>query len=197
MILLGLTGGVAMGKSTAGAFFEAVGVPVADADVLARQAVEPGQPALDEIRIAFGAEVIDASGHLRRREVAQRVFSDPSARSVLESILHPRIRSGWKTQAESWRRAGRPLGVVVIPLLFETGAEQEFDVVACVACTGATQGRRLRERGWSEAEAAQRIAAQWPADRKIAMAHCVVWTEGVLAATQEQLRRLQARLPPS
>src|SRR5262249_29213243 len=102
MTLLGLTGGVGMGKSTAATLLTQMAVPVIDTDSLARQLVEPGQPALAEIQAAFGANVIGPDGRLRRDQLAQRVFSNEPDRRELEDILHPRIRALWKKQAEQW-----------------------------------------------------------------------------------------------
>src|SRR5438105_1274041 len=118
MHLLGLTGGIGMGKSASDTFLRQRGIPVIDTDLLARQLVEPGQPALSEIRSAFGDSVIGPDGQLIRRELANRVFADPNARQQLEAILHPRIRDLWKSQAAALRVKNSPLVVVVIPLLF-------------------------------------------------------------------------------
>lgn len=194
MILLGLTGGLGMGKSTVADLLAARGWPVADADVLARQVVEPGQPALEQIVRVFGPDVLDAQGRLRRDEVARRVFVDESLRRRLEAITHPRIRALWRAQAEQWRRQQRPGGVLVIPLLFEIGAEAEVDVVLCVACSAQTQWRRLQARGWSDQEIGQRLAAQLPIEQKLARADFVIWTEGDRELTARQLDRLLARL---
>jgi dephospho-CoA kinase len=179
-----------MGKSTAEQWLRRRGVPAVDTDLLARQIVEPGMPALDEIQRVFGNEFIDAAGRLRRRELSRRVFSNPAARRQLEDITHPRIRELWRKQMELWRTQGRPLAVVVIPLLFETGAERELDATVCVACSAATQRRRLLDRGWIEAEIAQRNAAQLPIDTKIARAGFVVWSEGGLEVFEAQLNRI-------
>jgi len=188
--VFGLTGGIGMGKSTAEQWLRRRGVPAVDTDLLARQIVEPGMPALDEIQRVFGNEFIDAAGRLRRRELSRRVFSNPAARRQLEDITHPRIRELWRKQMELWRTQGRPLAVVVIPLLFETGAERELDATVCVACSAATQRRRLLDRGWIEAEIAQRNAAQLPIDTKIARAGFVVWSEGGLEVFEAQLNRI-------
>lgn len=190
MKLLGLTGGVGMGKSTVAGLFQGVGLPVADTDLLARQVVEPGQPAADEIAEAFGWDVLDASGGLRRGMLADIVFADPVARQRLEAIIHPRVRALWHRQAELWRLAGSPAGVVVVPLLFETRAESEFDAVVCVACSAATQSVRLIARGWSETEAARRQNAQWPTETKMVTSDRVIWTEGRLELAAEQVRRV-------
>ena len=190
MRVLGLTGGVGMGKSTAAQMLRERGVAVVDTDELARQVVEPGQPALAEVVEAFGSELIGPAGQLRRAELARRVFADAAARARLEKILHPRIRALWQAQVETWRAEGRPLAVVVIPLLFETRAEAELDGTICLACTAATQQERLRARGWSAEQIEQRIRAQWPVEQKIARANYVVWTEGGLAEHAAQIERI-------
>jgi dephospho-CoA kinase len=190
MKVLGLTGGVGMGKSACIEFLRARGIPVIDTDDLAREVVRPGQPALGEIREAFGPDVFSSDGQLLRAELARRVFGDPAARRLLEAILHPAIRRRWRTQVETWRAQSLPLAVVVIPLLFETQAERELDETICVACTAATQRERLIARAWTPEEIDQRIAAQWPAEVKIARADHVIWTEGDLGVAAEQIDRI-------
>ena len=149
MKVCGLTGGVGMGKSTAAGFLRAHGAQIADTDELARQLVQPGQPALNEIQSAFGNNVISSTGELNRAELAQIVFADADARKKLEAILHPAIREHWLAQLETWRGENHPLAVVVIPLLFETKAESHFEKIICVACSAAIQRERLLARGWT------------------------------------------------
>jgi dephospho-CoA kinase len=161
-----------------------------DTDRLAREIVEPGQPALEEIRQFFGEDILGPDGRLRRDELARRVFADPAARNRLEGILHPRIRILWRTQVEAWRQQGLPQAVVVIPLLFETKAETELDATICVACSAATQHQRLRARGWSAEQIDQRLRAQWPIEQKITKAEYVVWTEAGLDVHAAQLQRI-------
>jgi dephospho-CoA kinase len=192
MKLLGLTGGVGMGKSTAAEFLVKRGVSLVDTDILARQVVERGQPALKEIQRTFGDEVIASDGQLRRDVLARIVFSDPAARQKLESLTHPRIRELWGEQVAHWRAAQIPVACVVIPLLFETAAEREFDATICVACSPATQQKRLQLRGWTPIQISQRIAAQFPVERKIAGANFVVWSEGGLDVLEAQLDRVLA-----
>src|SRR6202012_3993021 len=120
MNLCGLTGGVGMGKSTAAGFFLQLGVPLVDTDALARELVEPGQAGLAEIRAEFGPGLLDAGGRVKRHDLARLGFADSNARRKLEAILHPRIRQAWQARAEAWRREKYPLGLIVIPLLFET-----------------------------------------------------------------------------
>ena len=194
MKLLGITGGIAMGKSTAGQLLRQHGVAVIDTDVTARQIVEPGQPALKEIRERFGPAVFLPDGSLDREQLARQVFALPSARANLEAILHPRIRSVWMAEADAWRQAGRPCGAVVIPLLFETRAEPLFDATLCVACSAAAQARRLRERGWDAVQSEQRLQAQWPVEKKIALADFVVWTGASLEVLAAQLLQIIGRL---
>jgi dephospho-CoA kinase len=187
MKLFGLTGGIGMGKSAAAHILSQRGVVVEDTDELARSIVEPAQPALAEIQRAFGDEVISPEGTLRRDVLARIVFSDPTARQKLEAITHPRIRELWKKQVEMWQAKELKAGCVIIPLLFETNAETEFDATICIACSAATQGDRLAIRGWGAEQTAQRIAAQWPIEKKIAKASYVVWNEGGLDILAAQL----------
>jgi dephospho-CoA kinase len=192
MKLLGLTGGVGMGKSTTAQFLVKRGVSVVDTEILARQVVEPGQPALEEIQRTFGDEVIASDGRLRREILARIVFSDPVARQKLEGFMHPRIRELWEKQVAQWRAAQTPVACVVIPLLFETGAERVFDATICVACSFATQQKRLQERKWAPEQISQRIAAQFPVEKKISGANFVVWSEGGLDILAAQLDRILA-----
>lgn len=179
-----------MGKSTAGELLRQRGVAVVDTDILARQLVEPGQPALLEIQGLFGEEIILPDGQLRRDELAKKVFADAVARKKLEAILHPPIRALWLAETQRWREQGRDIGVVIIPLLFETGAAPLFDATICIACSTPSQWQRLRERGWSSAETKQRLDAQWPTEKKIAQSDFVIWTETTLEIHAAQLERL-------
>jgi dephospho-CoA kinase len=193
MKTFGITGGIGMGKSTAAAILRERGVPVVDTDDLARQVVAPGEPALAEIQYAFGRELVAADGSLKRDQLASLVFSNPEARTKLESILHPRIQRLWETQLTAWRVEGRAVAAVVIPLLFETKVESAFDSVICLACSDATQRSRLAARGWSPDQIAQRIAAQMPVIEKMSRSDHVVWTEGEAAVTATQLERILSR----
>ena len=193
MKVWGLTGGAGMGKSTAAQFLRERSLPVVDTDELAHQLVLPGQPALLEIQTAFGKSVIAPDGQLRRDELAQIVFTDPAARKKLEAILHPRIRERWLAQIEAWRGESCPLAVVVIPLLFETQAESNFDKIVCVACSATAQRERLLARGWTPEQIRQRLAAQWPVEQKIARSDFVIWTDGSPEVHAQQIERIIAR----
>ena len=188
--VIGITGGVGMGKSTAAKLLREQGVPVVDSDDLARDVVAVGEPALAEVSEIFGAEFLDAQGQLDRGKLAAHIFGNDAERKKLEAIIHPRVRECWLLQMESWRAENVPLGVVVIPLLFEVGAEGEFDSVICVACTGNTQRERLRARGWDDVQIAARIAAQMEVAEKIERADQVVWTEGDVSLLREQLQSI-------
>ena len=194
MKVCGLTGGLGMGKSTATECLRARRVPVVDTDELARQLVQPGQPALAEIQTEFGNDIVASDGRLRREELAQIVFADAAARQKLERILHPRIRERWRAQIEAWRRENHPLAVVVIPLLFETGAEADFDKIICVACSAAAQRERLLARGWTPEQIRRRLAAQWPIEPKIVRSDFVLWTDGTLDVHTQQLERILSTL---
>ena len=190
MKLLGLTGGVGMGKSTAAGFLLSLGARVVDTDELARELVQPGLPALAEIRREFGGEMIRSDGSLDRAALAEKVFADESARKQLENILHPRIRECWLAQIETWRREKWPLAVVVIPLLFETQAENQFDEIICLACSPSSQRERLLARGWTDDQIRRRLAAQLPVAQKIARSQFVVWSEGQPAVHRRQLAQI-------
>jgi len=183
-----------MGKSTAAAFFQARGAKIVDTDQLAREFVQHGQPALDEIQSAFGKKVISPDGQLRRGELANIVFADPAAREKLEAILHPRIRESWLARVQNWRQENRPLAIVVIPLLFETQAESHFDKIICVACSENSRQERLLARGWTRNQIEGRITAQMSAADKIARAHFVIWTEGDLESHSRQVDCILERL---
>jgi dephospho-CoA kinase len=194
MKICGLTGGVGMGKSTAAEFLRQRDAQVVDTDELARQLVQPGQPALAEIKKEFGEGVISSAGELNRAELARIIFADSAARKKLEAILHPRIRERWLAQIEVWRKENYKLAVVVIPLLFETQTESQFDKIICVACSAANQQKRLLQRGWTPEQILQRIAAQIPAEQKIARADFVVWTDGDLDSHAQQLEWILSKL---
>jgi dephospho-CoA kinase len=194
MKLLGLTGGVGMGKSTAAGFLLSQGARVVDTDQLAHQLVQPGQPALAEIKKEFGGKILLADGSLNRAALAEKVFADETSRKKLEAVLHPCIRECWSAQVAQWRSENVALAVVVIPLLFETQAESQFDKILCVACAAATQRERLRARGWTDAQIRQRIAAQMPVEQKLARAHFVVWTEGLPEIARRQIAEITRKI---
>jgi dephospho-CoA kinase len=197
MKLIGVTGGVGMGKSTSSSLLRGWNHPVVDTDDIAREVVAPGEPALAEIAQSFGSSMIDAQGQLHRKALAEVVFANEERRRELESILHPRIRQRWLAQTQIWRGEGRRLAFVVIPLLFETAAEREFDRILCVACSPGSQQARLMARGWTKNQIDQRISAQWPVQKKIELSHFLIWTEPSKEVHAAQLRKVEETLADS
>ncbi len=165
MIVVGLTGNVGAGKSTVARLWRRAGVPVVSADRLARTAVAPGSPALAQIEKLFGPGVIGSDGFMDRAHVRRRVFRDPETRKQLEAIVHPvvkRLRDEW---TEERRAGGADLVVWEIPLLFETGAEDEVDVIVLVDAPPGLRRRRIMETRGLTAEAASAIMnAQLPTE---------------------------------
>jgi dephospho-CoA kinase len=185
-----LTGGIATGKSYCLAKFASFGVPVIDADKLSREAVVPGSPALAAVSARFGPGIIRADGSLDRAALGRIVFSDRAARADLEAIVHPEVyrRIGeWFASAP----VGTRLAIADVPLLFETGHNHDFDRVVVAACSPAEQMRRLAARdGLREADARARLDAQWPIEEKIARGDYVIRTDGTLADTDMQVRKV-------
>jgi dephospho-CoA kinase len=192
MVRVGLTGGIASGKSMVAEELAARGAVIIDADLLAREVVEPGTPALAAIIDRFGPEVV-SDGQLDRARLAQIVFADPLARRDLERIVHPAVRA---RAAELERAAGDAAVVVhVIPLLVETGQHQDFDLVVTVDADHETQIQRLMLRnGFSRAEAESRIAAQASREDRKRAADVVLDNTGRLAQLREQIDALWAEL---
>ena len=186
---IGLTGGIATGKSYVRTKFQELGVPTIDADTLAREAVAPGTDGLAAVLTRFGMGVLDANGSLDRRKVAQIVFADANARRDLEAIIHPFVRS----QADSWFRgldsAQHAFAIADIPLLYETGTDNQYDAVIVTACAPEEQVRRIVARDQvTEAEARQRISAQLPIEEKIRRGDYVIRTDGTHQETDRQVR---------
>jgi dephospho-CoA kinase len=178
MLVVGLTGGIGSGKSAASRCFERLGVPVIDADRVAREVVEPGEPALDEIAASLGADLVRPDGTLDRARLRERVFADPDARRRLEAILHPRIRTRMR---ESLARipTGTPYAVCVIPLLFETGQRDLVDRVLVVeAAEPVRVGRVTGRDGVTEAQVRRILAAQCPTEVRAAGADDLIVNEG-------------------
>jgi dephospho-CoA kinase len=189
-----LTGGIATGKSHVRARFEALGVPTIDADILARQAVEPGSAGLAAVAARFGRDVLDPAGGLDRKRLGAVVFADPGARHDLEQIVHPIVR---RATDEWFASLGdrHPFAIADIPLLYEAGRDRDFDAVIVTACEPDTQLRRVMHRdGLSEAEARQRIAAQLPVEEKVRRATFVIRTDGSVDRTLDQVREVYRRL---
>ena len=194
MLRVALTGGIASGKWYCLQRFAALGVPVIDADMLAREAVAPGTPGLRATADRFGPGVLAPDGSLDRAALGRLVFADPRARTALEAIVHPevyrRIRE-WFANLPP----GHPVAIADIPLLFETGHNHDFDEVIVAACDAEEQVRRVMARDrLGETDARARLAAQWPIAEKVARASHVIWTDGGFAETDRQVREIYDRL---
>ena len=188
MSVVGITGGIGMGKSTVASMLSDTGREVVDTDVLARNLTIANGEAMPEILSSFGSEVIASDGGLNRAAMAEKIFNRPEDRLLLESILHPRIRRAWQDRVSLFRVRKCESIFVVIPLLFETRSEREFDHIICVACASSEQQSRLRERGFSESHAEARIRSQWSIEQKMSLSDTVVWTSCRMETTQRQLR---------
>jgi len=190
VLLVGLTGGIGSGKSTVARLLEKRGAVVFDADLLAREAVEPGTPGHAAVIERFGADVLAPGGELDREALASIVFADPSARRDLEQIVHPEVRRLFAEGSEAYHDTDR-IVVFSAPLLVESGMHTAFEILVVVSATVATQIQRLmRQRGMSEPSIRARIDAQAPLEDKAAVADFLVDNEGTLAELQSQVERL-------
>ncbi|MGH7640421.1 MAG: dephospho-CoA kinase [Candidatus Dormibacteria bacterium] len=186
--LIGLTGGVASGKSTVAQMLQERGARVVDADQLARRAVETGSPALMEIRQVFGEGVMAQDGTLDRAELGRLVFADARARAELERVIHPLVADLSREEIRQAKAEGVQVVVYDVPLLYETAREDEFEGVVVVYVDPEVQLLRLRQRsGLSQAEALARIGAQMPLSRKRELATWVVDNSQTREATRLQV----------
>ncbi|BBA69056.1 dephospho-CoA kinase [Geobacter sulfurreducens] len=186
MNIIGLTGGIASGKSTVSRILERLGAVVIDADQLAREAVMPGTSAHRSIVAAFGEGILLPDGAIDRKALGSIIFADPSARKRLESITHPAIRELAERHLAELRRSGVPVAVYMAALLIEAGATDRVDEVWVVYVDRETQVRRVMARdGLSRSEAEQRLAAQMPMEEKAARGQVVIDNNG----TPEELER--------
>jgi dephospho-CoA kinase len=188
MRLIGLTGGIATGKSTVAAMLAARGAAVIDADAIAHEVLLPGAPAFDDVVERFGIGVVDGVGAIDRGALGAVVFTDPSLRLELERITHPRINALMQDRIVEALQSATPLVVADIPLLFERGREDAFEGTMLVYARPATQLLRIRERDALDDIAAQRrLVAQLPIDEKRALATWIIDNEGTLASTADQV----------
>ena len=190
--VVGLTGGIGSGKSTAARFFEARGVTLVDTDDLSRALTAAGGAAMPALREAFGAAFVTPAGALDREAMRRLVFEDPLARGRLEEILHPRIRSA---AAAALAAASGPYAMLAVPLLFESRSYRaRVARVLVVDCPEALQVERVRRRsGLQEADVRAVMAAQWPRWRRLQAADDVVWNGGDETGLEAQCERMHAR----
>ena len=190
---IGLTGGIAAGKSTVAELWRARGATVIDSDVLAHRAQVPGTPTYQKIVAMFGPAILHPDATINRRQLGEIVFADATRRQALNAIVHPVVRAEWQ-QALA---AATSSTVAVIPLLFEVGAEKEFDWVVVVGCSAATQLTRLVAKGLTVAQAQARIQAQLPVGTKMDRGDFVIWNDGSLAVLQQQAEMLWTKIKES
>jgi dephospho-CoA kinase len=195
MLRLGLTGGIASGKTAVAAMLRELGFAVLDADSLAHTLSEPGQPAYDEVVREFGADILDSDKRINRSKLAAVVFADHAKLDRLNAILHPRVEAASHRQFAEWSRDGnRPAAFVEAALLVEAGFHKKLDGLVVTWCRPEQQLERLRARGFSEADARRRIAAQMPAEEKLRYATEKIDCSGTLEETQRQVEALAAKL---
>ena len=197
MHILGITGGIATGKSTVTQMLAQLGAPTISADAVARALLAPGTPTTAAVLAAFPACVDAAEPQkINRRALAQTIFADPDARRQLEALMHPPIIQTLRAQIADWRATGTARAAAAeIPLLFEVGSQHDLDKIVVAACAEPLQAARLRTRdGIGEDEARRQIAAQWPLSEKTARADFVITTDADLEDTRRQVLALWERL---
>lgn len=193
--LFGLTGGIASGKSTVGRMFRELGCPLIDADLVAREVVEPGSAGLAEVVAAFGEEVLLPDGSLDRAALGRRVFGDPAERRKLNAILHPKIGARTAERAAALAAAGEQIACYEAALLVENGIADMFRPLVVVVVPEAVQIARVIARdALSEAEARERVAAQLPLSKKVAVADHVIDNSGDPESTRARVREIWAKL---
>ncbi len=193
--LIGLTGGIASGKSTVSNLLRQAGMPIVDADQITRQVQRPGSTALDKLAAAFGHQVIQPDGGLDRAALGHQVFADPAARQELNQIMQPLIRDAIWQAVETFKKQGVPNVILDIPLLYEQHYDEDCDLIVVVTVSPETELQRLMARNhYSAAEARARIAAQMPLSAKVARADVVIDNDGGMAQTRRQVAQLVEHL---
>jgi dephospho-CoA kinase len=195
MLKMGLTGGIASGKSAVAAMLREMGFPVLEADVVSHKLLEPGQAEHDGVLREFGTELADAQGRIDRGKLGMLVFADPVKLAKLNRILHPGVERAIWGQLEEWQRNGvKDSGFVEAALLVEAGIAAKLDGLVVAFCTAEQQLARLRARGMSEVEAKRRMAAQMPVEEKLKHATETIDCSGTLEETRAQVRALAAKV---
>lgn len=195
MKLVGLTGGIASGKSAVAKILAQLGAAIVDADVLSREVVAPGHDGWNEIVATFGSEVLQADQTLDRQKLRTLIFNNPDARKQLEAIIHPRVRALAEQRIRGHGEAGYAVVVYEVPLLFEGDLQQWLRPVILVACDVDIQRQRLQQRDGLDAAAAQKhIDAQMSLEKKRRLADYVIENDGSLADLESQVRAVLAKI---
>jgi dephospho-CoA kinase len=189
--LVGLTGGIASGKSTVAKILQSLGAAIVNADDLAREVVEPGHEAWKEIVASFGADILQSDQTLDRQKLRTLIFNQPEARKRLESIIHPRVRALAEERIRQYAAAGYPVVIYEVPLLFEGNLQEWLRPVILVACDVETQTARLQKRDHlTAADAEKHIAAQMSLKDKRRLADYVIENNGSLEDLERQTRQI-------
>jgi dephospho-CoA kinase len=195
LIKVGLTGGIATGKSTTLERWRFLGAASLDADEYAHRALTPDTPTWDEVVRTFGNEILNEDRTVNRPKLGDIVFADDGKREALNRIIHPAVDRMWKEDIERLKREGQAEFVVFgIPLLYEVAAESQFDCVVTVACSEQTQLSRLAMKGLNETQARARIRAQWPLAAKMDRADFVIWNDGTPEVLHQQAEIIWATI---
>lgn len=194
MLRLGLTGGIASGKSTVSAMLRELGFTVLDADSMAHELIEPGHPAYEEIIHEFGTSILGTNKKIDRSALAKIVFADPAKLNRLNAIVHPRVEERLTSEFTKLQRDGSSATFVEAALIIEAGLDKRLDGVVVVWCEPAQQIARLVSRGLSEEEARRRITAQLPVEEKLRHATEKIDCSGSVAETRRQVERLATKL---
>ena len=190
-MIIGLTGSIASGKSTVANMLKEMGFPIIDADLVARIVVEKGTATLETIKETFGTEVIHDDGSLNREGLGEIIFSNPSKRKQLNDIMHPAIRTEMLAQKEHLMQQGHPVIIMDIPLLFESRLQSFVDKILVVTVTEQTQLERLMSRnGFTQEDAKLRIQSQLPLSVKEKGADAVIYNNGTIEETKQQLTKI-------
>lgn len=193
--IIGLTGGIASGKSTVSNLLRQAGLPIVDADQVTRQVQRPGSSALDKLAAAFGQQIIQPDGNLNRVQLGKRVFADTAARQELNQIMQPLIRDAIWQAVDTLKKQNVPNVILDVPLLYEQHYDEDCDLVVVVTVSPETELRRLMARNhYSAAEARARIAAQMPLSEKVARADVVIDNDASLEQTRRQVAQLVEHL---
>ena len=193
--VIALTGNIGTGKSTVAWMFGELGVPVLDADELAREAVAPKSAAWKAIYERYGRTVLGADDALNRKTIARIVFDDPVERKFLESVIHPHVKEAIEHRVAKLAKENHPFVIVEVPLLFEVGWAREFDAVIVVRCDRENEIWRCQEKfGFDREEVLLRLAAQQPLEQKVRAAHAVIDNDGPVEETKVQVYRLHQEM---
>lgn len=187
LVKVGLTGGIATGKSTVSQHWQRAGAAIIEADALAHQTLLPDTPTWQEVVRVFGEEILNADRTVNRPKLGDIVFGNEQKRLALNRIVHPAVARMWTEGLDKLARDGKTeVAVVSIPLLYEVGAEKQFDWIVVVASSEPTRLARLATKGMTEAQARARIRAQWPLQQKMDRADFVIWNDGALEMLHRQ-----------